>query len=167
MENELRLECKDCSMVFKTKEQLGNHKSKFCVGSEYADPMQAMDRLRRQETMSSAKNGSNEHVLLVDDVKQYLTGSAGFLGYVGDMSLASVRDQLKQRRADTDEARKEALARQAADYAAKAYALENERKKAATDEQDTELQKLLEEIAKSEREELNAFVEREQVKKSN
>ena len=51
------LTCRECHMTFNTEEEFANHRTKFCINSDYYDPEILQNTLTKQ-----SKNTSNKEV---------------------------------------------------------------------------------------------------------
>ena len=61
--------CRECNMSFETAESLANHKTNFCIDSDWVDP----EVMKRQLANEEAGIGSNTtRELSFDEVKSYL-----------------------------------------------------------------------------------------------
>ncbi len=64
----MSLECLECSLTFKTKEELANHKKNFCVESQWHDPLAMQQAMETEESMT----GGQKKALSFDEVRSYL-----------------------------------------------------------------------------------------------
>ena len=90
----MSLECLECSLTFKTKEELANHKKNFCVESQWHDPLAMQQSMETEESMT----GGQKKALSFDEVRNYLRNRTenATNPVVGALTLNDMRDGFRK-----------------------------------------------------------------------
>ena len=151
-------------MTFTTEEEFANHRTKFCVQSDYYDPAVLSNTLTKQQGSS---NGGT--VMTFEDVRQYLKGRGldEEDTRVGKMSLDGIRVQFRENEMEMDRLRKQITMRREGEKAEELRRLKIKQQKlrARKNQEETEIRDLMKKLEKRKEGELRARLERERVKR--
>ena len=151
-------------MTFSTEEEFANHRTKFCVNSDYYDPAILQNTLTKQ-----SKNNNGGTVMSFEDVRQYLKGRGldEEDTRVGKMSLDGIRVQFRENEMEMDRLRKQITMRRESEKAEELRRLKIKQQKlrARKNQEETEIRDLMKKLEKRKEGELRARLERERVKR--
>ncbi|KAF0698182.1 Aste57867_11167 [Aphanomyces stellatus] len=152
----------DCNMAFDAAADFANHKAKFCIQSDYFDPVKLQQSLLHAETTTDATATS---VLTFAQVQQYLNGSVES-GGIGKVSLLDLKATMQKNELEMDKLRRHVKKTREKEKADELRVLKTKQQHALLQKQkeDAEVVALLQEIERRKEEELRARAQREKVK---
>ena len=155
-------------MSFETAESLANHKTNFCIDSDWVDP----EVMKRQLANEEAGIGSNTtRELSFDEVKSYLkrraTGEETGFDRVGGKTIASLRDSFQKGGEGLEEMHRLVMQQRASEKAEELRKLKIRQQKirAQRNQDEREIRDLMRDLEKRKEVELRARMEREVVKR--
>ncbi|ETW03484.1 hypothetical protein H310_04935 [Aphanomyces invadans] len=169
--------CADCCMSFESSADYANHKAKFCVQSEYFDPVKLQQHLLATTTADD-NNATTGKVYAATmsfaRVQQYLSGGGGSRGdggggvdtFLGKVSLLDLKSTLQANDMEMEKLRRHVKNEREKEKADELRALKLKQQKVFLQkkQEEDEVVALMKEIERRQLEELKARAQREQVK---
>lgn len=156
-------------MNFDTREALANHKTNFCIDSDWVDP-EVMKRQLENEEAGGTNSGTRD--LSFDEVKSYLkrraTGEETGFDRVGGKTIQSLRDTFQKKGGDgLEEMHRIVMQQRASEKAEELRKLKIRQQKirAQRNQDEREIRDLMRDLEKRKEVELRARMEREVVKR--
>ena len=159
------LECLECNLQFASKEELVNHKEKFCVESDWFDPVVMKQTLEAEHAMEV----KDRKALTLGEVKDYLKKrtSAANDPHIAGMTLKDMRGEFQKGDKSLEELHQR-ITRQRHEEKAeelRQLQLRQQQARAEKNKEERELRDLMLNLEKQKESELRKRMEREMIKR--
>ena len=161
----MSFECIECSLKFNTKAELANHKEKFCVDSQWHDPLAMQQTIEAESRL----DGGQKKALSFDEVRSYLKNRTqdATNPVVGALTLNDMRDGFRKNDQQLELLHQQISRQRESEKAEELRQLKIKQQKARAkkNQEERELRDLIANLEKKKEKELRHRMEKEMIKR--